>query len=284
MDLEIPDLSEGLLAYGAPVGSLSGVNPQVNPQAVLAGELLLADGARDLSFGYVVLLVPLQVRQVDEGLSALGAEVLAIADVVAHVSLQQAGDEESLPATLAHVRTISGVPALVVRQLESRREALAAVLAGERHLARVALHVSLEVRGLREALVTDVAVEGLLAAVGQHVLRQGLQFGEALPALSTSVRAHRAVGLQVVVEERLCSETFVACRANKRLLSGMNALVIHQLGLVREGLIAHATSESVSWRPNLLFPYAWLHVVPCTEPGWRKWWQGWKRERIGGNL
>lgn len=59
MDLQIPHLSEGLLADGAAVRSLSGVDPQVDPQAVLAGELLLADRAGDLSFGHVVLLVPL---------------------------------------------------------------------------------------------------------------------------------------------------------------------------------------------------------------------------------
>lgn len=101
------------------------------------------------------------------------------------------------------------------------------MLAGERHLARVALHVSFEISGLREALVTDVTVEGLLAAVGQHVLCQGLQFGKTLAALSTSVWTHSAVGLQMVVEERLCSEAFVACSANKWLLSSMNALVVH---------------------------------------------------------
>lgn len=223
----------------------------------------------------MVLLVPLQVRQIDKGLSALGAEILAVSNVVAHVSLQQAGDEESLPATLAHVGAISGVPTLVIRQLESRREAFAAVLAGERHLARVALHVSFEIGGLREALVTDVTVEGLLATVGQHVLCQGLQFGETLAALSTGVWTHGAVGLQMVVEERLRSEAFVACGANERLLSGMNALVVHELGLIREALITYTASESVCWRPNLLFfPYAWLHVIPHAQPGWREWRQG----------
>lgn len=237
----------------------------------------MANVTWDLGFGHVVLLVPLQVRQIDKGLSTLGAEILAVSNVVAHVSLQQAGDEESLAATLAHVGAISGVPALVVRQLESRREAFAAVLAGERHLARVALHVSFEIGGLREALVTDVTVEGLLATVGQHVLRQGLQFGETLAALSTGIWAHGAVGLQVVVEECLRSEAFVACGANERLLSGMNALVVHELGLIREALITHATSESVSWRPDLLFfPNAWLHVIPHAQPGWRERRQGWE--------
>lgn len=86
----------------------------MNPQAVLAGELLLADRTWDLCFGDMVLLVSLQVRQIDKGLSTLGTEILAVANVVAHVSLQQAGDEESLPAALTHVRAISGVPALVV--------------------------------------------------------------------------------------------------------------------------------------------------------------------------
>lgn len=114
MNFQVPDLSEGLFTDRAPVGSFSGVDPQVNPQAVLAGELLLANRAWDLCFGHVVLLVPLQVRQIDEGLSALGAEILTVANVIAHVPLQQAGDEESLPTTLAHVRAIPGVPALVV--------------------------------------------------------------------------------------------------------------------------------------------------------------------------
>lgn len=237
----------------------------------------MANGTRDLCFGHVVLLVPLQVRQIDKGLSALGAEILAVSYVVAHVPLQQAGDEESLPATLAHVGPISGVPTLVIRQLEGRREALAAVLAGERHLARVTLHVSFEIGGLREALVTDVTVEGLLATVGHHVLRQGLQFGETLAALSTGVWAHGAVGLQMVVEERLRSEAFVARRANERLLAGMNALVVHELGLIREALVTYTASESVSWRPDLLFfPYAWLHVIPHAQPGWREWRQGWE--------
>lgn len=138
----------------------------MNPQTILAGKLLLANGARDLSFGHVVLLMPLQVRQVDEGLSALGAEVLAVTDVVSHVSLQQAGDKESLAATLTHMRAISGVPPLMVRQLESRREAFVAVLAGVCHLARVTFHVSLEVGGLCESLIADVTIEGLLATVG----------------------------------------------------------------------------------------------------------------------
>lgn len=74
----------------------------------------MADGAWDLCFGHVVLLVPLQIGQIDKGLPTLGAEILTVADVVAHVSLQQAGNEESLPAALTHVRAISGVPALVV--------------------------------------------------------------------------------------------------------------------------------------------------------------------------
>lgn len=183
----------------------------MNSQAILTGELLLADGARNLCFGHVVLLVPLQVRQIDKGLSALRAEILTVADVVAHVSLQQAGDEESLSAALTHVRAISSVPALMVRKLESCWKAFAAVLAGERHLACVALHVSLEVGGLREALVADGAEVGLLAGVSEHVLCQALQFGETLATLAAGERARRAMGLKVIVEERLCSETFVAC-------------------------------------------------------------------------
>lgn len=59
------------------------------------------------------------------------------------------------------------------------------------------------------------------------MLRQALQFAETLAALATGVRTHGAVGLQVVVEERLCSEAFVACRAHERLLSGVNALMVH---------------------------------------------------------
>lgn len=118
VDLQVSDLREALVAQWAPVGSLSGVDSQMNSQAVLAGELLLANRAWDLCFRQVVVLVPLQVGQVHERLPALGTEVLAFADVVAHVSLQQTGDQESLPAALAHVRAIPGVPALVVGEFE----------------------------------------------------------------------------------------------------------------------------------------------------------------------
>lgn len=246
VDLQISNLSEGLFTYSAPVRSLSGVDPQMNPQAVLTGELLLADRTWDLCFGHMVLLVPLQVRQVDKGLPTLGAEILAVTNVVAHVSLQQAGNKESLPTALTHVRAISSVPALMVRQLESRGEDFAAVLAGERHLACVALHVSFEIGGLREALVADVTIKGFLPAVGENVFRQALQFSETLATLATSIRTSCTVGLEVVVEECLRTETFVARRAEERLLSCMNSFVVHQLGLIGEALITHTASKPVT--------------------------------------
>lgn len=85
------------------------------------------------------------------------------------------------------------------------------MFARKRHLACVALHVSFEVSGLRETLVADVTKKRLLPTVGENVLRQALEFCETLPALPTSVRTRCVVGLEVVVEESLCSETFVAC-------------------------------------------------------------------------
>lgn len=165
--------------------------------------------------------------------------------MVTHVPFQQAGNQETLTAALTHMRTISGVPALVVGQFEGRWEAFVALLAGERHLARVALHVSFEVGGLCESLIADVTVEGLLTRVGEHVFCQTLQFDKALATLATDKRTCCAVGLQVVVEESLCAETFVAGGAHERLLSSVNALMVYQFRLIWKALITYSAGVSV---------------------------------------
>lgn len=160
------------------------------------------------------------------------------------------------------------------------------MLAGERHLARVTLHVPLEVGGLREALIADVAVKRLLSAVGEDVLRQGLQFGETLAALAAGVGPHRAVRLQVVVEECLRAEALVARRALKGLLSRVNALVVHQLGLVGEALIAHGAAEPINQVPQLLLPSDARPrvVVIVAQSARRKGRQRWERHGVCGDL
>lgn len=59
VDFEISDLGERLIADSAAVRPLSCMDPQVNSKAILAGKLLLANGAWYFGFGDVVLLMPL---------------------------------------------------------------------------------------------------------------------------------------------------------------------------------------------------------------------------------
>lgn len=189
VSLQAVALSEGLLAQGTLVRSLSVVRPHVDGEVSSPGTRFPTDPT-DVWFGSCVdRHVVVQVSLPFEGPAAVRTAVRCLPGVDPHVDGQRPPGGETLPAAVAAVRLLVGVRPHVDDKLLAGQEHLAADVAEVRSLSvHVNLLVLLQSGGQLEAPLTDLASVGSFSRVRHLVAGQRSVAAQEFAADATEVR------------------------------------------------------------------------------------------------